>query len=63
MSWEVNMIYWTGVITIMFLLLFVLGFLVYACYDKWLKQILKWEDPEARKLLFKYIDENKKRLK
>ena len=61
MSWEVIMIYWTGVITIMFILLVILGSLVYWAYDLWLKRILCWDDPEKRKLIFQYVRENKKK--
>ena len=57
-----QIIYWTGVIVLILLLLsagiFLLRF-CYIAYDYWLKKLLGWKELELRKDLFYFIKHKK----
>ena len=57
-----QIIYWTGVIVLILLLLFAGIFLLWFCYtayDYWLKKLLGWKARELRADLFYFIQHKK----
>ena len=57
-----QIIYWTGAIIIILILLFIgvfLIYLIYKCYDYWLKKLLGWNRSEVREDIFYFVKHKK----